>query len=95
MMFVVAAIAVLIALVLAVVRVLAGPTVFDRLVAANKVGNGVILLVAVFGFLTGRPDFLDLGILYGLLNIIAVFAVLKFLRYGDLSYADGEEQIGQ
>lgn len=95
MMFAVAAAAVLIALSLSVVRVLAGPTVFDRLVAANKIGNGVILLVAVFGFLTGRPEWLDIGILYGLLNIIAVFAVLKFLRYGDLSYSGGEEHIDQ
>lgn len=91
MMFAVAAVAVMVALALAVVRALAGPTVFDRLVAANKIGNGVILLLALFGFMTGRPEFLDIGILYGLLNIIAVFAVLKFLRYGDLSRSGGEE----
>lgn len=90
-MFTVAAIAILIALALAVARALAGPTVFDRLVAANKIGNAAILLLAVFGFLTGRPHFLDIGILYGLLNIIAVFAVLKFLRYGDLAGSGGEE----
>jgi multicomponent Na+:H+ antiporter subunit F len=91
MMFVVAAAAVLIALMLAVARALAGPTVFDRLVAANKIGNACILLLAVFGFLTGRPHFLDMAILFGLLNIIAVFAVLKFLRYGDLGRSGGEE----
>lgn len=91
MMFAVAAIAVLVALTLAVVRAMAGPTVFDRLVAANKIGNAVILLVAVVGFMTGRPAWLDIGILYGLLNLIAVFAVLKFLRYGDLAHAGGEE----
>ncbi|MGY6708736.1 MAG: monovalent cation/H+ antiporter complex subunit F [Rhizobiaceae bacterium] len=91
MMFAVAAAAVMVALALAVVRALAGPTVFDRLVAANKIGNGVILLLALFGFMTGRPEFLDIAILYGLLNIIAVFAVLKFLRYGDLSRSGGEE----
>jgi multicomponent Na+:H+ antiporter subunit F len=91
MMFAVAAAAVMVALALAVVRALAGPTVFDRLVAANKIGNGVILLLALFGFMTGRPEFLDIGILYGLLNIIAVFAVLKFLRYGDLAHSGGEE----
>lgn len=91
MMFAVAAVAVMVALALAVARALAGPTVFDRLVAANKIGNGVILLLALFGFMTGRPEFLDIGILYGLLNIIAVFAVLKFLRYGDLSRSGGEE----
>lgn len=90
-MFAVAAVAVLVALGLGVARALAGPTVFDRLVAANKIGNGAILLLAVFGFLTGRPHFLDIGILYGLLNIIALLAVLKFFRFGDLSRMAGEE----
>lgn len=85
MMFAVAAVAILVALGLAVVRALAGPTVFDRLVAANKIGNGAILLLAVFGFMTGRPHFLDIGILYALLNIIALLAVLKFFRYGSIA----------
>ncbi len=90
-MFTVAAIAVLVTLALAVVRALAGPTVFDRLVAANAVGNGAILLLAVFGFLTGRPQFLDIGILYALLNIVGTIAVLKYFRFGDLSHPGGEE----
>jgi multicomponent Na+:H+ antiporter subunit F len=38
----------------------------------------------VFGFLTGRPEFLDLAIVYGLLNIVGTIAVLKFFRYGRL-----------
>ena len=43
-----------------------------------------VMMLAVFGFLTGRPEFLDLAILYGLLNVVATIAVLKFFRYGDL-----------
>lgn len=89
-MFAVAAIAILVALSLAVVRALLGPTVFDRALAANSVGTGAILLLAVFGFLTGRPEFLDIGILYALLNLVGMYAVLKFFRYGDLSHT-GEE----
>ena len=60
------------------------------MLAANSIGTSAILLLAVVGFLTGRPEFLDIGILYALLNIIATLAVLKFFRYGDLSHA-GEE----
>lgn len=85
-----AMVAVLIATTMIVVRALAGPTVFDRLVAANSLGNAAIVLLALYGFLTGRPDFLDIGITYALLNIIGVFAVLKFFRYGALG-ATGEE----
>ena len=84
-------IAVLAALALAVARVLAGPTAFDRLLAANVIGNGAILMLALFGFLTDRPAFLDIGITYSLLNVIGLMAVLKFFRYGALGHAQDED----
>lgn len=89
-----AMIAVLVAVALMLVRALRGPTVFDRLVAANSVGNAAIVILAIFGFLTGRPAFLDIGLTYALLNLIGMFAVLKFFRYGDLG-AVGEEEEGE
>ena len=92
MMFAVAAAAILAALALATARALLGPTVFDRALAGNVIGTGAILLLAMFGFMTGRPEFLDIGILYALLNVIGTLAVLKFFRYGDLSHA-GEEPV--
>jgi multicomponent Na+:H+ antiporter subunit F len=91
MIFSAAAIAVLVALGLAVVRAIKGPTVFDRVLAGNAVGSLAILLLAVFGFLTGRPEFLDVGLTYGLLNLIGTLAVLKFFRYGDLAYDPDSE----
>lgn len=83
-MFAAAAIALLATLVLALVRAISGPTVFDRALAGNTIGTVAVLLVAVIGFLTGRPDFLDLAIVYGLLNVVGTIAVLKFFRYGSL-----------
>ena len=91
MMFGLAALAVLAGLSLAVYRALVGPTVFDRVLAANFVGTGAILLLALVGFMTERPEFLDIGILYALLNTIGTLAVLKFWRYGDLSHTGEEE----
>ena len=85
-----ASFAVLVAMALAILRALSGPTVFDRLVAANSIGTGAILLLALFGFLTGRPEFLDIGITYALLNVIGTLAVLKFFRFGDLGHRGGE-----
>jgi multicomponent Na+:H+ antiporter subunit F len=85
-MFMAAAAAILAALALAVTRDIKGPTVFDRVLAGNTVGTLAILLLAVVGFLTGRPEFLDLGLTYGLLNLIGSLAVLKFFRHGDLAY---------
>jgi len=83
-MFAAATLALLVALALALGRALAGPTVFDRLLAANTIGTLAVMLLAVFGFLAGRPEFLDLSIVYGLLNIVGTIAVLKFFEYGDL-----------
>jgi len=83
-MFTAAALALLTAVALALGRAVLGPTVFDRLLAANTIGTLAVLLLAVTGFLTGRPDFLDLSIVYGLLNIVGTIAVLKFFEYGDL-----------
>jgi len=91
-MFVAAAIAILVTMVLVLVRALLGPTVYDRILAANSFGTKTVLIIAVYGFLTGRPDFLDIALVYALINFISVVAVLKFFEYGDLgASAPGEE----
>jgi multicomponent Na+:H+ antiporter subunit F len=92
-MFAVAMLALLATLGLLLARALAGPTVFDRALAANSIGTVAMLVLAVIGFLNGRPEFLDLAIVYGLLNLVGTIAVLKFFRYGDLG-APGEDEAG-
>jgi multicomponent Na+:H+ antiporter subunit F len=88
--FAAAVLALLVTLVLALVRAVLGPTVFDRVLAANTIGTVAVLLLSAIGFLTQRPEFLDLAIVYGLLNIVGTIAVLKFFRHGDLGDS-GEE----
>jgi multicomponent Na+:H+ antiporter subunit F len=88
-MFAAASIAILITMALALVRALLGPTVFDRILALNIVGTKTTLLIAVLGFLTGRPDFLDIALTYALINFIGTMAVLKFTKYRSLA-GDGE-----
>ena len=83
-MFVAATLALLVTMGLALARALLGPTVYDRVLAVNSFGTKTVLMIAVFGFLTGRPDFLDISLIYALINFIGTIAVLKFLKYGDL-----------
>ena len=90
MMFAAAAAALLVTIALLLARAIAGPTVFDRLLGANTIGTCAMLLLAVLGFLTGRPEFLDLALVYGLLNVLGTVAVLKYFRQGDLGDA-GEQ----
>lgn len=83
-MYIVTALAILAAMALAMTRALLGPTVYDRVLAVNMFGTKTVLIIAVLGFLTGRPDFLDLALLYALINFVGTLAVLKFFEYGDL-----------
>ena len=84
-------IAVIIVLAMALTRAILGPTVYDRILAVNMIGTKTVLIIALVGFLAGRPDFLDIALLYTLINFIGTIAVLKFLRYGDLGRASEEE----
>lgn len=83
-MFLAASAALLVAMLLTLLRALAGPTIFDRILAVNSFGTKTVLLIAVYGFLTARPDFLDIALVYALMNFIGTIAVLKFFEYDDL-----------
>ena len=83
--FVVAMIGVLVTMFLALVRAFRGPTVYDRVLAANMFGTKTVLLIAVAGFLTGRPEWLDLAILYALMNFTGMIALLRFSKFANLA----------
>ena len=85
-MFAVAAAGILISMCLAMVRALLGPTVYDRVLAVNTFGTKTVLLLAVIGFLTDRPDWVDLSLVYALISFIGTIAVLKFFEFGDLGH---------
>lgn len=89
----VAAIAILISMALAIVRAIAGPTVFDRILAVNMFGTKSVLLIAVFSFLSGRPDVLDIALLYSLLNWLGVLAALRMARCREF-YSTGPHDSG-
>ena len=86
-----AAIALFIAMFMVLIRLLKGPTLYDRVLAGNTFGTQTVLFIGVLGFLSGRPDFLDIALLYALINFVGTIAVLKFFRYralGDLQPRD-------
>lgn len=84
-MFAVATAAILVAMLLALVRAFAGPTLYDRVLAGNSFGTKTVILIGLMGYLTGRPDFLDIAVLYALINFASTIAILKFFRYRTLS----------
>ena len=76
---------------LALARAALGPTVFDRILAANMFGTKTVLLIAVAGFYTSRPEWLDLAIVYALVNFAGTIAVAKYCRFGNLAH-DGQRR---
>lgn len=85
-MFAATALGILVCMILAMARAVLGPTVYNRILAVNSFGTLTVLLIAVLGFMAGRPDFLDIALVYALINFIGIIAVLKFIRYGDMGW---------
>jgi len=79
-------IAVMIGMVLLLARAFIGPTIFDRILAINNFGTKTVIVLALYGFVTERPDFLDIALVYALCNFIVTIAVLKYFEYGDLGH---------
>ena len=76
-------------------RLYFGPTLYDRVLASNVFGTQTVLFIGVVGFLFGRPDFLDIALLYALINFVGTIAVLKFFRYrsiGDVPVRNQESE---
>ena len=76
-----ACIAILVVMGLALVRAFKAPTVYDRILGVNMFGTKTVLFIAASGYLMGRPDFLDIAIVYALINFIGMVAVLRFFEY--------------
>ena len=94
-MFLIVAIVLIISMILVLFRLYFGPTLFDRVLASNVFGTQTVLFIGVVGFLFGRPDFLDIALLYALINFVGTIAVLKFFRYrsiGDIPVRNQESE---
>jgi multicomponent Na+:H+ antiporter subunit F len=74
-----------VAMALIIIRAIAGPSQYDRILAANSFGTKTVLLIAVIGYLFGRPAFLDIAIVYALINFVTTIALMKFFRYHSLA----------
>ncbi len=77
-MLIAATIAILVVMILAIIRGIIGPTLYDRILAVNMLGTKTVLLIALLGFVMGRPEFLDIAIVYALINFVSVIGVLRY-----------------
>lgn len=84
-MFEIAAFVIVLAAVLVLYRLFVGPFVFNRILAVNVLGTKTVVILILVGFIYGRPDiFLDIAIVYALINFIAVLSFLRYVETGRL-----------
>ena len=91
MMLAAALVALMIVMLMLLLRASLGPTLYDRIIAINAFGTTTVLALAVLGFFMGRPSFMDIALLYALINFIGTLAILKIYRFGDLGQHDEEQ----
>ena len=83
-MFLASLIACAITGILILIRIILGKTTFDRILAVNSLGTVIVIGIALHGFYSNRPEFLDIAIVYALINFIGTVAVLKLFSTGTL-----------
>ena len=79
-----------IVMVMVLLRAWLGPSLYDRILAINTFGTATVLVIAVLGFYMQRPDFMDIALVYSLINFIGTVAILKLSRFGNLGHREEE-----
>lgn len=89
-MLIAATLAILVTMLLALTRALLGPTIYDRILAVNMFGTKTVLLIALISAIADRGDYLDVALVYAMINFIAIMAVMKYFEYGSLGASTGQ-----
>ena len=70
------------AILFAVIRLILGKTLVDRVVAIDMLTVISISLIALYAQVSGRFVYIDVALVYGLLSFLAVLAIARFLERG-------------
>jgi multicomponent Na+:H+ antiporter subunit F len=63
-----------------VLRILVGPTVWDRLLGLGLISSKIVVAIAVFAYALQRTFLLDIAIIYSLLGFIASVLIARFIE---------------
>jgi multicomponent Na+:H+ antiporter subunit F len=66
-------------------RAVKGPTMQDRVVAVNVLGTNTVVILALLAVAMDTEAFLDIALVYALLNFLMAIAISKFtVKRGDV-----------
>ncbi len=92
-MLLAAILAILLTMLLILIRALLGPTAYDRMLATNLFGTKIVLLMVVAGHALGWSSFIDVALLYAMINFVSTIAIMRFFEHqGALSQAAARER---
>lgn len=57
-----------------------GPALFDRMLAANTFASKTVLLIAVYFFASGNPQYIDIALLYALISYVGSLALIEYFN---------------
>ena len=81
--YIIILIALLLCIILAIVRVVLGPTAPDRIVGLDTINTIVISSMVIFGAAFNEVIYIDVAIVYALLSFISTLFIAKYLEGGD------------
>ena len=79
-MILAAALAILSSMALALIRAFLGPTAYDRMLATNMFGTNTVLLIAVAGYALEWNSFVDVALLYAMVNFVSTLAIMRYFE---------------
>ena len=79
----IALLALLICIIMAIIRVICGPTAPDRVVGVDTINTIVIVGMVIFGAAFKEVIYIDVAIVYALLSFISTLFIAKYLEGGD------------
>ncbi|GGC69729.1 monovalent cation/H+ antiporter complex subunit F [Chelatococcus reniformis] len=78
----IAAVLIFFAILFAIIRLVLGKTLVDRIVAVDTLTVISLSLIALYAHVSGRFVYIDVALVYGLLSFLAVLALARFLERG-------------
>lgn len=66
-------------------RAVKGPSAPDRVVAINVIGTKTLVILVLFAFIYGRTLYIDVAIVYALINFLSTLTISRYLEKGKVT----------
>ena len=87
--FLAVSLAILLAALVSLYRVVAGPSIIDRIIGVNVIGTKTIAVIVLTGYMFERVEFfIDIAFLYALINFIGALALSRYFEQRGVEHSE-------